>query len=329
MRGTAKMLGVTWGLLLAAAGCGGSGDDECHPDKISGTSYKFATNSIKLPTSAMSYALDIDGDMRPDNQLRAIVGAISSANFDLQGPVDKSVADGEAVILVDLVASDLMNGCAKATLYLANRPMGKPKFDGTDSFTINTAQKPTVLYGKITAGKMSSILPKDQKNDQVQTIQVKLPLAMGELPLTLYGVHAQGNVTEREIKGGELHGVIRKADIDTQIIPAVASLLTDQIRKNPTGSATETIIRLFEDTMGNEASKKKCMMTPAKCCSTPATRQTCEILPDEVRSNALIGNVLAADVQVFQDGMWNPVPKGTMKDAMSVGLGYTAVRANF
>ena len=130
----------------------------------------------------------------------------------------------------------------------------------------------------------------------MQTIQVNLPLAMGALPLKIYGAHIQGNVTASGVMSGELHGVIRKTDIDTQIIPAVAQLLTEQIRKNPMSSTAQTIIRLFEDQAGNEASKKKCMNTPAKCCSIPASLPTCEIIAEEVRTNALIGNVLASDV---------------------------------
>jgi hypothetical protein len=70
--------------------------------------------------------------------------------------------------------------------------------------------------------------------------------------------------------------------------------------------------------------------TPAKCCGTPANRATtCEITAAEVRSNVLIGNVLAPDVQVYQDGAWQPRPGGATKDALSVGLGFTAVKAQF
>lgn len=331
MRQLVKLLGVSCGLALTACGGGDmNAGDECAPDKISGTDYKFATSAIKLPTSAMSYSLDIDGDGRPDNQLKAIIGAIASANFDLQGPVDKAVKDGDAIILATVQATDLMNGCAKTTLALAKKGAAPPKLDGTDTFMVDSSQTPAVLYGKITNGKLSTTLPKDQKGDQVQKIQLNLPLANGNLPLAIYGAHVQGNITATGVMSGEIHGVIRKTDIDMQIIPAVAQLLTDQIRKEPMGSTSETIIRLFEDPAGNPASKDKCTKTPEKCCATPANRaKTCEITADEVRSNALIGNVLAADIQVFQGGNWSPVPKGMTKDAMSVGLGFTSVKASY
>src|SRR5262249_1051431 len=248
MRQLVKLLGLSCGFLMTACGGGDMNTgDECSADKVSGSDYKYATSAIKLPSSAMSYSLDIDGDGRPDNQLKAIIGAVGSAGFDIQGPVDKAVKAGEAVILADVQAADLTMGCSKTTLALAQKPMTPPTFDGSDKFSIDTSQSPAVLYGKITGGKVVTTLPKDQKGDQVQKIVLNLPLADGMLPLTIYGAHVQGTLSDKGVMSGEIHGVIRKTDIDNQIIPAVAQLLTDQIHKDPMGSTTDTIIKLFED----------------------------------------------------------------------------------
>src|SRR5581483_11782358 len=123
------------------------------------------------------------------------------------------------------------------------------------------------------------------------------------------------------------HGVIRKKDIDGQIIPAVATLLTGMINKDPMGSTTGTIIRLFED-MSSDVSKNKCKVEKDCCAKSPTT---CKILPEEVASNPLIGNVLSPDVQMFAaDGTtWQPTPKGATKDSLSVGIGFTSVKANY
>ena len=105
------------------------------------------------------------------------------------------------------------------------------------------------------------------------------------------------------------------------------SRVTQLINKDPMGSTAKTVIGIFEDPVGNAASKAKCDADATKCChKMPAT---CVILPDEVKTNGLIGQLLAPDVQVFQNGVWSPVPKGTTKDAMSVGLGFTSVKASF
>lgn len=323
MRLTTKLLGISCGLLLAA--CGGTTDDECTAEKASGTSSKFATSAIKLPGATTPYAIDIDGDGRTDNQLKALISTVQSQGFDLQMSLDDAVKKGDAIILADILSADLMNGCSKVTLNIADKVAADPKYDGTDSFKVRAGSISATLAGKITTGSLSTILPKDQKGDQVQQIRLTLPLAEGaDLPLTIYGAHIQGKVSANGVMSGELHGVIRKKDIDEGIIPTVAKLLTDQVKKG--GNSAKLIIQIFED-MTNPASKMKCDTMPMKCCAKNPT--TCEITAEEVRTNGLIGQLLAPDVQVFQNDVWMPVPKGTMKDAMSVGLGFTSVKASF
>ena len=66
------------------------------------------------------------------------------------------MADGEAVILGELKASDLTStNCAGVTLSLADPPaMGAkpPVFDGSDTFKVGKVMG-VKLYGKITDGK--------------------------------------------------------------------------------------------------------------------------------------------------------------------------------
>ena len=38
---------------------------------------------------------------------------------------------------------------------------------------------------------------------------------------------------------------------------------------------------------------------------------------------------LEPDVQMFQDGVWSPMPEGTAKDSVSIGFGISAVQASF
>jgi hypothetical protein len=50
----------------------------------------------------------------------------------------------------------------------------------------------------------------------------------------------------------------------------------------------------------------------------------------EVASSGLIHNVLAPDVQLFDSaGNYHPNPNNTMKDSLSIGVGFTAVAATF
>ncbi len=78
--------------------------------------------------------------------------------------------------------------------------------------------------------------------------------------------------------------------------------------------------------MANQVTQQKCMdMT--KCCKT--NPKTCVILPQEVLMSP-VGGVLSPDVQVFDaNGNWDPTPNGKTPNGMSVGLGFTSIKANF
>lgn len=347
MRLTTQTLSLflgTTGLLLAATGAGCGGDDpmeepmdvKCTAEKVTGTSSKYATNALKMPKSSgsMTYASDIDGDGKTENQLKTLVQAVSVAGLNIQEPVNEAVASGEAVILADLMSPDLMkSSCSGVTLALAQSPkMGDPlpKFDGADNFKIGEIMG-IKLYGKIEGGKLNTTPSKDQSSADEQKITLSLPIGGGNmLPLSIRGVHIEGNITmdkgQPVISDGAIHGVISKKDIDGKIVPTVASLVTKMIHDKPTDSTTMTIISLFEN-MANDVSKNKCMTDMTKCCKTNAA--TCEILPAEVLASP-VGGVLSADVEAF-DGSdaWKPVPGGKNKNAMSVGLGFTMIKANF
>lgn len=298
----------------------------------SGPVYKYATSAIRLPANATPYSIDIDGDGRVDNQLRALVSAISGFGFDLQTPMDQSVADGQIVLLGALQAEDLTNiACARLDLNEAQpRASGepRPKYDGTDTFKVPAGKLPAALRGEIKGGRLDTTLPPMLAADNVPNLEIGLPLFIGTfVRLPLYGVHVQGQVDQRGVTTGQIHGVIRKDDIDKRVIPSIADALTLIIRSDPMGATTRVLIQLFEDTAGNPISKTKCDTMPMACCAKNPT--TCTILPEEVAGNSLIASYLAPDVQVFDGMKWKPVPRGAQKDAMSVGLGFTAVRASF
>jgi hypothetical protein len=152
------------------------------------------------------------------------------------------------------------------------------------------------------------------------------------LPLTIYGLHAEGKLGldrgQPAILDGQLHGALSKKDIDSTIIPKVASLVTKQINSKPNDGGTRTIINVFENMM-NDVSKNKCSMDMSKCCKTsPAT---CVILEEEVQLSPL-GGALAGDVHAFDDsGAWAPKPpgEGVVNNGLSFGLGFSAIHASF
>lgn len=300
----------------------------CLTSAPAATRTKYVTNALRLPTSMASYAADLDGDGRVDNQYKAILSALGAAGFDLEMALAQEVQRGNQVTLLELQAADLVNGCGRLNVAPATtRKLGDPvpKYDGTDVFTAATPLK--TLFGNLSATSLNTVPTRYLEPPEV--ISLPLPLGFfGVIPVPVHGVHIQASVSASNLMSGEIHGVILKSDIDTILIPGIAGVLTETINKDPLSSATETLVRLFEDPVGNPVSQAKCMVA-ADCCKLPANRKTCKILPAEVASNAIIGAVLAPDLQMTQGGIWKPLPKGMVKDSLSFGMGFTAVRASF
>lgn len=334
MRSSTKFIGATCLSLMAfaATGCGGdTAATGCGKDSAKGTAIKYVTSDVALPSGTMTFGIDIDGNGKADNQLAKITGVIGS-QFDLAGPVTKAVKDGDLLIGMAVTAENLTDACASVSASLLKKPANPPKLDGTDTLMVDAGQMTANLFGGIgpagstTAGNLSTVLPPKQTADNVQKIQLNIPLAGGILPLAIAGAHVQGTVNANGIMSGQIHGVISKADVDSKVIPAIAQVLTDLINKDPNGSSAKTVIQLFED-MNNPVSKMKCAVAKDCCATNPAT---CKIIAEEVKGQALIGSFLAPDVQVFDSaGAWKPVAGGTDKNGLSVGLGFTAVKATF
>ena len=69
----------------------------------------YLVNDVLLPTTssqATSYAIDVDGDGFPDNNIGQVLTALSALGLDFQGSMDAAVASGSIVYLVGLRSTD-------------------------------------------------------------------------------------------------------------------------------------------------------------------------------------------------------------------------------
>lgn len=305
----------------------------CRGSDAPGAGFPLAVSQLTLPSSSggKSFAADLDGDGRPDNQLKSILDTLALGGFELQTSLDQAIADGALVNLIALrTAKTDTSPCVGVLLGQAEpRKTGqpRPKFDGTDMFTLGL-KPPALLAGKLAAGMLSTTAPKDQKATEEQVFELRLALSGLDLTLPLRGAHIEGTLeadgVNWRIRNGALHGAISQQDVDGRLLPGIADGLTKLIHSDPFSSTTQTLINLFESKTGT-ASVTKCMVA-ASCCRTSPT--TCTILPEEVK-NSPIGGVLAPDVHVLDDkGKWAPVPRGT-PNGLSVGVGFSAISASF
>jgi hypothetical protein len=289
---------------LALVGCGGDSSDGAVKMVEGTSSSKYVTSSITLPKNSMTAAYDIDGDGTADNRLGNIIQAVSALNLNPQSAADGAVMTGSLMLLLEEVSTDSTQQSAKnagTKLTLGTKPTNPPKYDGTD--TLTGSGTTTQFYGNITAGHFASNSSTLTTVPPVQLI-ISLPLVEGQDPLMLPvtgGVISYTRDTSGKLTGGQINAAIKKSDVDGVIIPAVAALITAELKK-PDASAT---LKMFDPNMDGTVS------------------------PDEIANNQLIANFLAPDVQMFQNGVYNPNPAKTMKDSLSLGFSFTAVAASF
>jgi len=325
---------VSGALSLAACGDGGGGDTCTTP--TTGMTAKFAVKSLVLPNNgapATKFAFDLNGDGKPDNQLAAIITALGAAGSGgpmPQASVNTAVSSGNLVVLFNESAAALDNNdCAATTLQAGTfagasaMPAVAPKFDGTDTFAINAAVGSGTFKGAIKSSVFTSNSPVTTKSPV--TVTLGLPLTAGTpIPLTVSGARITFTKTATGATGGQINGAVKFTDVKTTIIPAVADLLTDQVKKDPAGMPG-TIANLFD------TYPTGCKAGDLNRDGSVAAAGDQKIAVCEVENNSLIKSVLIADVQLYAaDGVtWAPNKDNTTKDSMSLGLGFELVNANF
>jgi len=253
----------------------------------------------------MDVSFDLDGDGTADNKLGAIISGLAAVNLTPQTSADTSVAKGSLVLLMEETSTDATQQQANnagVKLSLALAATADPKYDGTDKFMIDGGNSTAQFLGNVSAGVFTSNNPATATTPV--TLNIALPLVDGQAALII--PVTAGRVTfkrgaDGKITGGQINGALRKEDVDAKILPAVAMLVTAQVQA-PGASAA---IKMFD--ANNDGT----------------------VTVEELKANALISNFLAPDIQLFENGVYKPNPAKTVKDSLSLGLGFTAVAATF
>jgi hypothetical protein len=131
--------------------------------------------------------------------------------------------------------------------------------------------------------------------------------------LPLNGVHVQWHFSSTTgIASGELTGSIRQADVNNIFVPGLAEALNAAIQADTSSATAHTIEALFDD---------------GGCGTAVAGDNLIEVC--EVATNSLMVTLLAPDVRIYDgSGTYHPASTGTA-NALSLGIGFTAVRSTF
>jgi hypothetical protein len=339
------MRGTWFAVALAAAGCtsgggvgngcpncgkhdggggfdsGGGGDSGM---VAHGDHHRYVFNRILVPMQRSDFAIDLNGDGKPDDQFGNVVGALAAQNIDAQSAQDAAVSSGTTVDLADVQTIDpsLKSDLSVATTLYAGVPQA-PDFSGNGSFAIDQGQPPAPLFGALVNGHFSSESPVTTRTPV--SFVIKVSVSGGPpTPLPLNGVHVSFDTGTDAMSGapglvsGQLNGSIKQSDVNTKMIPQIAANLTQQVESDPNSSSSMQIEQIFD--VGGCTDDN----------GVPAQASDRVITPCEVANNSIIKNVLAPDVQIYDaNGNYAPNPANTVKDSLSVGLGFTAVRATF
>jgi hypothetical protein len=308
-------------LPMTLAACGGDdGDSQPIPE---GEHYHYVTNKAFVPTTntqAREYGLDLNKDGTVDNQLGMVLSTLGSMGFDIQATIDKAVAEGSIILLVDFQTKDFSNTTAAGIqVFLGDGPTPPACMTGEtynemtktgcghhlapgSSFSSATGTN-AALGGKIINGTF---------NGGPGNLSIQIALGGTEaINLDLIGARAKASGISADAIGTAtsggviLGGAVTKEDIDTKVIPAIQKQLGPIITRDcPTA------------TMANNCT-----------CMDPSTGKTilglfdtdkdCAVSVMEIQNNTLIMSLLSPDVTI--DG----------KMALSLGIKATAVKATF
>lgn len=268
-----------------------------------GVQYHFVTNKLLLPTTKEQreeFALNVDRDVngRLDNRFGDLLTLLSSTGprFELQSTLDQAVNTGQLVMLHVVKANDPLNDPSVTwTLFQGQNTQSPPNFDGSDTFTIDSASlSNSLIIGSLTNGYFSG---------GPGTARVQMFLLGQLVEVDLIGVHLEADFSMQGCANGKLGGGLTVDEFRSKLLPTIADGL-NQIIQTDSGAAT-TILKAFD------------------------TDHNGTITVQELEKNRLLKIAISPDLDLLDaSGNFNPDQDGE-KDSYSVGLGFTCVPANF
>ncbi len=340
---------VALALVLSVAGClDGSGDGWVPPPVVhpTGPFLHLVTNDLIVATSAneeKQYGLDLDlaSPPRPDNSLgHAFVDAKPTLGIATNCGVGRSLP-----LLHSIQAADLRNGDAGWHVYLAKRG-ALPSFAGADRFAVDP-------IGPSFAGHGEAYLPGTITDGHFVggpgTMPLELTVGCGHLMrLHLYDAHIEADITESSCTG-KLGGAISTAEIETVVVPTAAMLMNDLIATCPTPGMCTGFAKTARDLFDKGitcSSDADCPPDASSCLQAGISMKCACGLPEcdgelagdgvvsvhELLSNALMQQLLAPDLNLLDaHGRYqeDPFKRDGVKDSLSVGVGFTCVKASF
>jgi hypothetical protein len=272
-------------------------------EPATGVQYHFVTNKLQIPTTraeTQTFALNVDGDPKnqPDNMFGGLLTLLTSAapGLQLQSNVDQAVNAGQLVSLHVVKADDPLNDQSVSwSIFQGQRTQAPPSFDGSDKLALDPAS-PTVppIVGSLTNGHFSG---------GPGTAHVQLFLLGQPVEVNLVGVRLEADVSAKGCANGKLGGGVSVDEFRGKLLPAIADGLNQTVKADK--AAADSILPLLD--LNHDGA----------------------ITVQELEGNPVFMLAISPDMDLLDaSGKFNPGQDG-VKDAYSVGLGFTCVPATF
>jgi hypothetical protein len=291
---------------------------------------RYVINTKTLPLSRSDFAFDLNGDGKIDNQYGNIIGATQAQNIMAAELAQGEVTSGNDLQLLDVFSVDgtfASDACAASNAFAAVKK-ASPDFSGVGAFTVDPAVATASFRAPIVAGTLISESPVTTVSPVI--LPVILNFMGASVRVNLVGARITWKFAGTGLMQGQINGAIPSSEMQLTVMPAVAAALTAKITANPSSSESLQLLSIFDTGGENQGCSAACNNVNATA-GEPAcgTKMNGKIETCEIATNAIIKNVLAPDVQMYQGGIYMPSSANVMKDCVSVGFGFTAARATF
>ncbi len=278
-----------------------------------GERHQYVVDTLDLPETPMAsqaLGLDLDGDSqgRPDNLLGSILATISiqQDGYSLDGEAKLLIDAGEILHLIEVQTVSLDDAEGVGVFIAHGVDMdGDPtdNFLGTEPFARDPRRGDGLLSGRIEGRHLSVELGS-------APVAVTFPGLDEPFVLELRGARIEAEITPDTIQG-RIGGAIPVEEVDTLLIPAFYEGLSRVVARDcPAGTCVnasfgELLMSVFDhDEDGT-------------------------FTIEEFREDDLTISLLSPDVDLIDSAGQAARRCDGVKDGLSVGLGFHAVRASF
>ena len=319
-------------LFLAACGGDDEGEDTrpaltCDTNR---TALRLVVNGLGLPAVPTNFAADQDGDGFAENHFGSITQGLLQQGVNQNEPVQDLVTRGVAPLLVEVQSSDAsftLDGCPLLTLRNAVATSANPDFSATPAFTVDAAATSFAITQGLIGERVDHRYESPGFENGAFTLRMFFGDGLHDIPLV--NVSVGGLVTVDGITSGRLSGSIPASAIEESLGIPLARGVQFFLANPPSPFVPPLILDQFDD--GGVADP-----TCGTACRNPDDG-TCAAADDqivsicEVLTDTSIAELLLPDVHVLADDSVTLAPDAAnpAKNAMSFGIGFTAVTATY